>query len=170
HRQFDIRTQLTKGICTLKLAIECKNLKPSFPLLVSRMPRRAEESYHEVLLSSAARYREFLLKNVATSADHQQVKSLFQPREFVGKATVQIGRSSSGDFVTNDAEVFEKWSQAIGSAFDLIATSATDHQVIGSASAATVVFPILVVTDQTLWVADYSTESEMLGNARLVSE
>jgi hypothetical protein len=170
NRQFDIRTQITKGLCTLKLAIECKNLRESFPLLVSRMPRREDESYHEVLLSSAARHRDFLIDNNRAGADRREVKNLFQYKALVGKDTVQVGRTQTGEFVGNDAEVFEKWSQAIGSAYDLIGASSTDHQRLGSACAATVIFPILVVTDGTLWAVDYSAEGGVLGDPHLVNE
>ena len=48
-RQFDIRMKITKGPCILRLAVECKNLKPNYPLLVSRVPRRREESYHQAV-------------------------------------------------------------------------------------------------------------------------
>jgi hypothetical protein len=170
NRQFDIRSQLTKGLCTLKLAIECKNLRADFPLLVSRMPRRDEESYHEVLLSSAAKYREFLIDSDRASADHRRVGGLFRPKDLVGKATIQIGRKRTGDFTASDAEVFDKWSQAIGSAHDLIAASRVEHQLVASASAATVVFPILVVGDGALWAIDYLAEGSRLGDPHLVNE
>src|SRR5437763_15331085 len=42
-RQFDIRLMHHKDRSVVKLAIECKNLKPNFPLLVSRIPRLLEE-------------------------------------------------------------------------------------------------------------------------------
>jgi hypothetical protein len=170
NRQFDIRSQVTRGVCTLKLAIECKNLHADFPLLVSRMPRRDDESYHEVLLSSAAKYRKFLIDRGRASADHRRVKGLFRPKDLVGKATVQVGRKRTGEFIANDAEVFEKWSQAIGSAHDLIAASRVDHQLVASASAASVVFPILVVGDGALWAIDYSAEGSRLGGPHLVNE
>lgn len=162
-RQFDIRAQITKGICTLKLAVECKNLRPNFPLLVSRMPRRANESYHEVILSAKRRLREALLGTVDTGADTYRLNSLvFRPNEPVGKATIQIGRTSSGELISNDSEVFEKWSQAIASAYDLIATATADYQIAGDPTAATIVFPVLVVGDGALWTIDYSTRGEIL--------
>src|SRR5437660_6758910 len=50
-RQFDIRLMGHKDRSVIKLAIECKNLKPNFPLLVSRIPRLPEESVHDIVLS-----------------------------------------------------------------------------------------------------------------------
>src|SRR2546430_8215254 len=50
-RQFDIRLMARKDRRVVKLAIECKNLKPNFPLVVSRIPRVSEESFHDVVIS-----------------------------------------------------------------------------------------------------------------------
>jgi len=50
-RQFDIRGSVRKNGFSVHLAIECKNLKESYPLLVSTLPRTYEESYHEVIFS-----------------------------------------------------------------------------------------------------------------------
>src|SRR5437867_2805954 len=50
-RQFDIRLSISKERCVVRLAIECKNLKSNFPLMVSRVPRRAQENFHDVMIS-----------------------------------------------------------------------------------------------------------------------
>src|SRR5260370_37168803 len=44
-RQFDIRAKKKKGDYLLALAVECKNVRPSSPLLLSAVPRTATESF-----------------------------------------------------------------------------------------------------------------------------
>ena len=50
-RQFDVRVSAQIAEYEITLAIECKNLSMSCPLLVSRIPRSDDESFHEVMLS-----------------------------------------------------------------------------------------------------------------------
>lgn len=50
-RQFDIRAQKSHGKLRVRCAIECKSLTDSFPLLVMCVPRSADESFHELILS-----------------------------------------------------------------------------------------------------------------------
>ena len=164
-RQFDIRMCVTKGLCRLKLAIECKNLRANFPLLVSRVQRRPEESFHEVILSGASRYQDAVFMGSNTRAATHKTKgpvTLYQSRQFVGKATVQVGRTPNGDLTTGDAEVYEKWAQAIASAFDLVSQSVRDFERTDRRNAYSVVIPVLVVADGSLWTADYSEQGELL--------
>jgi hypothetical protein len=159
-RQFDIRMSVRKGSCILKLAIECKNLRTNFPLLVSRVPRRQEESFHEIVISRR-RYANI----------HPVVPTrLYESNQMVGKSTVQVGlppregkkSQSKREFVSGDTEVYEKWTQAIASAFDLVSRSGLDYQTTGFC-ASTVILPILIVPEKTLWVADYSGKGRALG-------
>jgi hypothetical protein len=36
--------------CCVRLAVECKNIGVNFPLLISCIPRHADESFHEVAI------------------------------------------------------------------------------------------------------------------------
>src|SRR5712664_3970948 len=49
-RQFDIRASMDCGDSTLALAVECKNLRPSNPLLLSSVPRTSAEAFHDLLV------------------------------------------------------------------------------------------------------------------------
>src|SRR2546423_1880086 len=93
---------------------------------------------------------------------------VFQTNGFVGKSTAQIGGGKSGEIVVDDAEVYGKWSQALGSAFDLVSSSAKDYEIVNASAAATVVFPVLVIPDNTLWAADYASDGQQLGDPRQV--
>src|SRR5262245_61782347 len=50
-RQFDLRASKTVDHYKIQLAVECKNLKPFFPLVVSQVPRQRHESFFEVVMS-----------------------------------------------------------------------------------------------------------------------
>src|SRR5581483_9086534 len=50
-REFDIRATKRFRKCFARLAVECKNLCPNYPVLISCLPRRSEEAFHEVVYS-----------------------------------------------------------------------------------------------------------------------
>ncbi|MEX2411838.1 MAG: hypothetical protein WD607_10820 [Candidatus Paceibacterota bacterium] len=50
-REFDIRAEYEDHRVKFFLAIEAKNLKENFPLVISCVPRQKDESYHEVIIS-----------------------------------------------------------------------------------------------------------------------
>lgn len=115
-RQFDIRMRVYRGDNILHLAIECKRLKPYFPLLVSRIPRGKFESYHESVVRGKSGY---------WNTRHRG--HFYERGKFVGKSTNQIGRRPSDQlnnvtspFIDGDTEVYGKWSQAIASSVGLV--------------------------------------------------
>jgi hypothetical protein len=167
-RQFDIRLMGHKDRSVVKLAIECKNLKLNFPLVVSRIPRLPEESVHDIVISSRSSLGNVVMGKRVRKLTVAGPGVVFRTNEFVGKSTAQVGRAKSGEIVADDAEVYEKWSQALGSAFDLVSSSATDYEIVNDSAAATVVFPVLVIPDKTLWVADYASDGQQLGDPRQV--
>ncbi|MEO8269685.1 MAG: hypothetical protein ABI557_08195 [Aureliella sp.] len=71
-----------------------------------------------------------------------------------GKSCQQVVRSAAGDYSGSNAEVYDKWSQAISSAHGLLDLADDDGQRtdVGSLVA---ILPILVVRDGTLWNANY---------------
>ena len=71
--------------------------------------------------------------------------------------------------VDSDSETYEKWSQAIASANELIAKSG--HSSRGHAGVnATTIFPILVIPDGMLWVTDYSAEGVLVEHPRVTEK
>jgi hypothetical protein len=168
-RQFDIRMLIRKGQLLVRLAIECKNLKANHPLLVSRIPRGSEEAFHEIILS----HRRLLSGPLLPTAENIRVKGpagMFRAGALVGKSTAQIGRTPGGDLATGDSDVYEKWTQALASAFDLVTASVDDYKLTATPAAATVAIPILVIADDTLWTVDYSAEGSRLGEPTLADE
>lgn len=156
-RQFDIRASLEFGKLGwgVNVAIECKSLSAEFPLVVSRVPRPVHESHHYLIKSwgreeMGERFSEPIL------ADKGLV--LYGTGEPVGKHTFQIRRDSSGAFKTGDTETYDKWSQALASAADLIELAREGHIRYRKSEFLTLVLPILVVSDGTLWTVDYDED------------
>jgi hypothetical protein len=164
-RQFDIRMRVVKNPFVLKLAIECKKLTRSFPLLVSRVPRRKEENFHNIIIS-----RPTALASATQIVQVMGPGMLYQEKGFVGKATDQVGKKITGEMVVGDAKVYEKWSQAVSSAFDLVARSADEYERTDRRAAAIVVLPMLILPDKTLWTADYSGEGRLMADPKLADE
>lgn len=154
-RQYDIRARGQNGNCVVKLAVECKNLRNNNPLIVSRVPRLLSESTHNVIKS-----QEHLSENHPVPLGQSPI---FRQHEPVGKSTVQLGRAlSSNEWVTGDEEVYVKWTQAIASATELVGNSGHEYCSTGIIPTYVYVQPVLVVANNTLWVADYSDEGILL--------
>ncbi|MDO8031924.1 hypothetical protein O3297_00720 [Janthinobacterium sp. SUN128] len=163
-RQFDVRANRSCGReFHVHFAIECKSLQPSFPLLISQIPRLPAESYISILHSS---YISFGPPRVASSPRIERLdgfKSLYPPNDYVGKASTQVGINGKA-FISNDSEIFEKWGQAISSASDLIANAIwLEHRK-------SIIIPVLVVPDDTLWAANYAEDGSPDGGPTQVNE
>ncbi len=165
NRQFDVRARFQDGERFLKLAIECKALADFFPLVVSRVPRRSQEAQCHSLLSvpgsGGPRISLYLMR-----------QGMFPTGEHVGKSTAQLGRKDQKDkpLYTGDAEIYEKWAQAIASAHDLIDESVHDYKKSGRKWASTLVLPVLVVADETLWAVDYDDTGSTTAEPKPVDE
>jgi hypothetical protein len=155
-RQFDVRASRSCGQnLHVNIAIECKCLRPSFPLLISQIPRLAVESFQDVLQSRGKMKNGRLYIGPGTSR-RNGVCSLYPPNQYVGKALAQVGLNEAGGYVSNDYEVFEKWGQAIASANGLIRQAGTFGYSMDSPSQGSIILPVLVVPDGTLWVVNYA--------------
>jgi hypothetical protein len=88
---------------------------------------------------------------------------LYRPDTPVGKKTVQVGREEGKReddkkaFIASDGETFDKWSQALSSADDFVQVTRQHRGENGSGNFYSLILPILVVSDDTLWVVDYSS-------------
>lgn len=160
-RQFDIRARKSQGRACLVLCAECKNIRDFYPLVVHRVPRRAEEAFHTVI-----RYEPLRGSTVPPVTDlHilKQTEGLYPEGQPVGKRIDQVGRAPGqpGEIVSSDRDVFEKVAQAIASAQDV-----TLDLVRQRDRAECVVLPVTVIPDGRLWVADYEPGGKRLGEPR----
>jgi hypothetical protein len=140
-RQYDIRaTAVRDEKMFVRFAVECKSLRKYYPLIVSCVPRVGSESFHDVIVSpdfAAIKLRD----------------SFYREGEPVGKSKSQFGKLANGQIVSDDKEVYEKWSQAIASAEDLIT-----QLELPQSEGYTVVMPVLLVANDTLWTVNYSQD------------
>lgn len=174
-RQYDLRAsrvhELTEGVVLkVRLAVECKFLSDNFPLLVSCLPRAQHESTHDVVFS----FRNRLKGQMSWEPNATRItikESVYRINEQVGKSTTQIGRHVREDeWVTGDSEAFEKWAQAIASAHDLVSEATGDYRREGVDHCFTFILPVLVITDGTLWIANYSHDGQLMSNPHLAQE
>ena len=160
-RQFDIRVTISNDRRVIRLAVECKNLKTTFPLLVSCLPRRDDEAFQHVAVSIDLSYHTFsdadqgemaCLANEAFVRTFSMASAycMYETGEPVGKTLAQVSRDSNNLFNVNNAEIYSKWSQALSSADDLVATCPEDGKSKECKYCFSAVIPVLVVPDGTL--------------------
>lgn len=155
-RQFDIRAlrqqrKGERGQMSIEMAVECKNLRASFPLVVQTVPREPSEALVDVIVGHG------------TIGPHYDPGKVIRIRsrlhgvdKAVGKAMAQVGVNLSGEVEGSDAEVFDKWSQSVSSAQELMVTAQAHHETM------TIVLPILVVPNGSLWSVHYGADGERM--------
>jgi hypothetical protein len=161
-RQYDVRAEIELDGRVLGLAIECKSLGVDYPLVVSRVPRTKFESQMSYVMpvSPSLVATQLLPAKELKVSPHM----LYPEGEGVGRSMTQVGRSlQSNELVGGDPDVYDKWTQALASAADLIAGAVR----AGSFNA---VLPVLVVSDKTLWVADYDANGVLKGDPVQIDE
>jgi len=163
-RQFDIRAVTSVKRYRVRLAIECKNIRENFPILISCMPRHEQESYHQVALVvepksdspwTALAINQSRVKTLHIRGEH----SIYKMSLPVGKATVQVGRTSENKILANDSELYEKWGQCLSSAADLVDRVYWDGD--DNIYASTVI-PLVVVPNDRLWTVLYDEGGDLV--------
>ena len=156
-RQFDYRCRIARQrFQNLLLAVECKNLNPSSPLVVCGRPRTYHESYHHIIM--CRQNEPFHLKKVEGKS------SLYEPERFVGKSLLRLKGEGKKLCAATDTDIYERWSQALASSVGLAnrAGSYPDWCFF--------VMPLVVVPDGLLWAVDYNEEGKVSGDPTLVDE
>ncbi len=155
-RQFDIRAVQHRGDHRLSLAVECKNLRANSPLLVSVVPRQQTEAFHQRIV--------FVPDRLHTALQVRDERTFYKSGEMVGKQTEQVHKGQRGEWIGNDQETFEKLSQALNSAHDLIRESTVPQPPYMR-----VVIPVLVVPNERLWQVEYAADGTLQRDPRPVS-
>lgn len=165
-RQFDIRAIARDDGCCVRLAIECKNLRANFPLLVCCVPRHPDESFHEVAIVGEienGQQHYGLYANRAHTLRLCQPNSLYRLGEPVGKSLAQVGRDAQkGAITSSDEEVFDRWGQCLASAHELVIRSTWEGAYDSPSIFYVAVLPIVVVPDNLLWMAQYDARGEFV--------
>lgn len=167
-REFDIRAVKTLDRYKVRLAIECKNIRENFPVLVSCIPRHSTESYHQVALVSEPK-SEGIFSVPLTQSRANVVKitgqrSIYKPDVFIGKSVVQVGRSRKGAITANDGELFDKWSQALSSAQDLVERMYWDGDADKDSFFLSTMIPVLVIPSGKLWTVNYDADGNRVSD------
>ena len=189
-RQFDYRCSLTKETnafeiqipangCTgtetgapvhtarrLVLAVECKNLKPSFPLIICGTDREKGEAFQDLIVS-IGRSATLPRRGAGTPGPGSVIcraaceQSFYSASGFVGKSLLRLKPESNKSAVAvagPDSDIYERWAQAISSAVEMADASqkcARAEQLVWSA-----VFPVVVLSDNSLWKVAYDGEGK----------
>jgi hypothetical protein len=161
HREYDIRARNllvtfppAKWNHELLLSVECKNISPTAPLLLHCTPRTGEESVHEVI------QKETRIPHPTVVAIRGN-ESVYRPGDAVGKRTDQVQQVGES-FSRSDTEVFEKITQAVNAANDLVHEAAT-QPVLNARQTIRAVVPIVVVPAGMLWRVRYADNGEQYG-------
>jgi hypothetical protein len=178
-RQFDIRASRRNGDRAVYLAIEAKNLGAHNPLLIYGVPREQKEATFDIMCrTSEAQYGAFpSTKHRSAQADSNcwistipESYSIYRTAinedksHLTGKSMDQIG-NYGGEIKGADQEVFEKCSQAISSITYVISREyKTIKESYDQSSPTYLAFvPIVVIPDNTLWVAEFDALGNKIG-------
>jgi hypothetical protein len=159
-RQFDFRCEITRrSPQRIFLAVECKNLNYKLPLVVSGRPRTLAEAYHV-----------FIKPGKGGTSQIRAVEgkySLYRPDEFVGKSLLRLKMQNKNLVADNDSEIYDRWAQALASSHDLAFAAAYDTTI---PEKDTFVMPLVVVPNNSLWIATYNHDGSFSGQPRQVDE
>lgn len=182
-REFDIRA--TKEVyenCNISLAVECKNLRANFPLVIHCVERSEAEAKHELFIIPGiieTRPQEgipfsFRSPSLGPSRGTDRLKlnnqiSTYKSGCFVGKSMDQVGVAPNDEIKAGDGLVFEKMSQAINSAFELIDNAHRSDRFETTEDIFHGVIPLLVVPNDMLWEIRYNMDGSTSGEPRQVN-
>jgi len=149
-RQFDYRSAIVRQDSkAVYMALECKNLNPDLPLVICGRLRNHNESYH-VFIGQEAGFP--VLK--------KSIGSFYRTGEFVGKSLLRIKEKNGKHCADNDSEIYDKWSQALASSYDLASDALNRTKRIQNGF----VMPVVVLPDDSLWCAELDPEGKLSKN------
>jgi len=166
-RQFDYRCSLTNGSTCLTMAIECKNLSPSVPLVMCGTKRPETEAYHDLIEARNGLFKRRTatisgLSSVTLRASGEN--SFYARNGFVAKSIVRIQADKNPMARTQDADIYDKWAQAISSAVGLAETACILPKGAIPPKVVAAILPIVVVPDNLMWAVTYDDEGNIEGD------
>ena len=156
-RQFDIRFRVRDERKILYFAVECKNIDPAHPVVICGRNSEAKENFHDVIVSRGS------VKGACASIRKAEA-CRYRAHEFVDKSVLKPdmkGRS-------NDSEIYDRWSQALASAHDLVMEAANSASGFEFPSFGAV-FAWVVVPDETLWTVTYNGDGQIVGDPKVAN-
>ena len=171
-RQFDFRCSLRKENALLSLAVECKNLSVEAPLVMSGTWRRKEEAFHDLIESRTGHFKtESLVFDGLTSTTRRSEgeESFYAPKKFVGKSLLRLKQSKTVLVAVADADIYDRWSQALASAIDLTRKACDLSKEFQLPHVFSAVLPVVVVANDALWAVVYDDKGDMLDELKSVN-
>ncbi len=173
-RQYDYRVEIRlkdaskfhSAECRLMLAVECKNLQESSPLIVCGRNRTSDEAFHCYVQS-----RDDAINNPNHPAEIKTVKltGLYSFKEFVGKSLLHFKKSGSKDMKSIESEIYERWSQAIASCKDLAESSYSIQRSSKCRNFCSFIMPVVVFPNNRLWIAKYDDQGKLESDPEMVN-
>lgn len=167
-RQFDYRFQIRnrydQSQCVL-LAVECKNLHESSPLVMCGRSRTSEEAYHTFIESSRT--------HPSSVTKTKTGNSIYPAGEFVGKSLVRLKKEPNGQLRSvSEPDIYDKWSQALASSVELAerAGSLSQDSQNYPDKVLSMIMPVVVVPDGLLWTVNYDQAGQIPEDPALVEE
>ena len=158
-RQFDVSAwKEFERDCVVYMAAECKNVGGNFPVVVSSVLRDYDEAYHDVLWSTpvAPSGRGAEARASRINVEHQP-SMLYRGRREVGKSIAQPDLRDPSRKAPSDENPYSKWSQAIAASGSKL-PQITDHMLRQGQDLYSFLVPVLIVSDDALWVVAYAED------------
>jgi hypothetical protein len=163
-RQFDYRCSLRKEAARLSLALECKNLSSAVPLIVCGTKRQRNEAFHDLIEARFGRFqRRSAIINGQSSVTRRarDDETIYPSGEFLGKSLVRIQTDKTPMIRTPDADVYDKWAQALSSAVGLAEMACEAAKLADVTKVFSAVLPLVVVPDGLLWKVTYDVNGSV---------
>jgi hypothetical protein len=157
----------------LALAVECKNLRPEVPLIISGLPRTPDEAFVDLVRSVTGHHKRGSATIVGSSSVTRRAtgqECFYPPAQFVGKSLVRVRIEKNGPVTLGDSEIYDKWSQALSSAIALVHNACDQSRKDCVQSVFTAVLPAVVVPDGTLWTLEYKQDATAASPPSIIHE
>jgi len=177
-RQFDVRAMFRDESRVIRIAAECKALSKNCPLVIQRVPRTSNESFHDAYFVHKAASRPCSL-GVVDGKETAEMKTtnrspLYPVGGSVGKACHQVEMKNDGKngkkMSLGDSEIYDKWAQAIASSNDLLHSSVEEGYRSKEDELWSFILPVLVVSNECLWSVDYDKDGKREGEPIQIDE
>lgn len=172
-RQYDFHATLRRDDAELFLPIECKRISENAPLVVSGCPRAISESFHDLLLSRVGTVTKGSVTAHGLSSATLRARrkdSIYRQGCFTGKSLLRLSTKGNGTTTLGDSDVYDKWSQALSSAVEVIHGACMKAHYLHKKEYYTSVLPIVVLPNDSLWQCEYDTDGKMAADPKRVDD
>jgi len=163
-RQYDLRANLRIDDYSINLAVECKNLSSSSPLIICGTMRAEADAYHDIIDSRFGSFESKGRKMVGASSITLRTRgvSCFYPHgKFVGKSLLRAKLDRSLSAIP-DSDIYDRWSQALSSSIELADLACKKAYLERKQHVYSTILPIVVIPDETLWIASYDLRGNLV--------